>query len=816
MAFNGLGWGWSRETSAVVLVLLLAACGGGGGGGVVEPPSSGGGNTPPPVKFPNLQPPAAPAGEVVVADRIDGVLNSSADPLDAGGRKAGITVELREVLADGSLGAVRGTGVTAADGSFQIGMPAGASTSDGKWLLSANASPTPLRAYVHSGLLRVDVGSEALARAFEQKLGKRVRWPSGSMGAWKSISRSVGLVADCKAVEWPAASVAQAVDKLVSTLSKDKAMDRALTAMATTGALPANGLGDIGAFLQLSDQYVGKFMPAGGTAFVAKYRSFETPAADGAWIFDQQTYLKTNGSWTVQTTGLYERRVTAGMFFAKLPPSQDTVLNSVWSAIGHVAQTSLPLQPGNRQIDARRVENTGVTFTGGTTEDPVSVSSTEVVSNIESVTVDGVGLRAVRTGQDLEIGFPNKDGSVLRLLIRTTAWFSPGLGMVKQTSRTYLDGVLDPGSAANDLQLQAAYSGGLVWPARTSIVSSKLGLSHTQFTCALAIPGTRRIASTVAGPNLNGSPTLGIALWDADSLKQIGTTKFFQGYKGNFGDKSCPALIGPSNALLVLEHKSFRDTVTDLQTASASSDVVHVLSSEDLSELATYRPTPVSNKNNPQLFNRPQIYFAMPAPDASGNFALVYGEDQLMGHLVQILGPQYASAVGDLGYSTIGAVDWKNGLIYSYYGGDSKYSTQFSSAGVNLSSTRSMPKTFSSQDIWYSSPNSVYFWIGTSVNPFTFAEGPRLPIMGPGYANLASACSRGFGAVVCIDIANDRLVRYDPDTWVETASVSLASDLRALLANQQRLPNAGFNFVLGLSASNVIIENSEYRVGSWE
>ena len=739
--------------------------------------------------------------------------------MDAGGRRAGTTVELREVLADGSVGVVRGTGVTAADGSFQIAMPAGASTSDGKWLVTANTSPMPLRAYVHSGAMRVDVGSEALARAFEQKLGKRVRWPAGSMGAWKAMSRSMGLLADCKAVEWPGASVTQAVDKLVVTLSQDKAMGRALTAMATTAALPANGLGDIGAFLQLSDQYVGKFMSPDRPAFVARYRSFTTPAADGAWDFDQQTYLKTNGVWTVQATGLYERRVTAGMFSAKLPPSQDVVLNSVWGAIGHVAQTSLPLQPGNRQIDARRVENTSVTFTGGTTEDPVSVSSVEMVSNIETVVVDGVGLRAVRTGQDLEIGFPNKDGSVLRLLLRTSTWFAPGVGMVKQTTRVYVDGVLDPSSAADDVQLQAAYSGGLVWPARTSISSSRLGLSSTQFPCATVIPGTRRIASTVAGPNLNGSPTLGIALWDADSLKQIGSTKFFQGYKGNYGDKSCPVLIGPANALLVVEHKAFRDTVTDLQTASASGDVVHILSSEDLSELATYRPTPVANKSNPQLFNRPQIYFAAPAPDASGNFALVYGEDQLQGHLVQILGPQYASAVGDLGYSTVGGVDWKNGLLYSTYSGDLKYATQFSSVGVNLSSTRSTPKTFFSPSIWYTSPSLVYFMDGTSVNPVTFIDGPRLSVMGPGYANLPSAkngCSQGFGAVVCIDIANDRLVRYDPNTWTETASVPLASDLRALLPNQQRLPNPGFNFVLGLSASNIIIENSEYRVGAWE
>src|SRR5207244_5064221 len=69
---------------------------------------------------------------------------------------------------------------------------------------------------------------------------------------------------------------------------------------------------------------------------------------------------------------------------------------------------------------SRRIEHTGLNFTGGTTEQPLSFSSIETVGGVEVLTIAAGQFRTVRVIDDIEIGTPNSDGTVRRITLRST------------------------------------------------------------------------------------------------------------------------------------------------------------------------------------------------------------------------------------------------------------------------------------------------------------------------------------------------------------------------------------------------------------
>jgi len=363
---------------AICLVIALEACGGGGGGG--NDSGSGGGESPP--AYSNVQPPAAPAAELVDPTKATGVLSISPDTLDPAGRHAGVLVELRSLGSSGILGSVLASTATAADGSFTIALPAGTSAADGNLMLVAHAAGADLRAYVHPGAIRIDVGSEAWVRLVETAAGKLVAFPTSASPLLKSIARSVSLYSDSTGADANGQSLAQSAERIATALRSDRAMARVLLALGGTGALPAGGAGDIGAFFAISETYAGQFVDSTGAAVVATLRSpfAGTPmASDGSWSFRQQISSMANGQLTPIVGAGADARVTADRWYTRLTGS-GVALVYLSDAVGEYPQQSFPLQGGARQLDARRIAHTNLNFTGGNDEQPIGFATTETVA----------------------------------------------------------------------------------------------------------------------------------------------------------------------------------------------------------------------------------------------------------------------------------------------------------------------------------------------------------------------------------------------------------------------------------------------------
>ena len=802
---------------AICLVIALEACGGGGGGG--NDSGSGGGESPP--AYSNVQPPAAPAAELVDPTKATGVLSISPDTLDPAGRHAGVLVELRSLGSSGILGSVLASTATAADGSFTIALPAGTSAADGNLMLVAHAAGADLRAYVHPGAIRIDVGSEAWVRLVETAAGKLVAFPTSASPLLKSIARSVSLYSDSTGADANGQSLAQSAERIATALRSDRAMARVLLALGGTGALPAGGAGDIGAFFAISETYAGQFVDSTGAAVVATLRSpfAGTPmASDGSWSFRQQISSMANGQLTPIVGAGADARVTADRWYTRLTGS-GVALVYLSDAVGEYPQQSFPLQGGARQLDARRIAHTNLNFTGGNDEQPIGFATTETVAGVELVTVAAGQFRAVRVVNETQIVIPNAGGTISTLAVRSTMWVAPGTGVVKEVDEALLDGAAAAGSVPSTFELSAAYANGMVWPSRMTMTTDYLTGIVASHPCFARVPGTRRFVTVEAAPPVvNATSRLALNLWDMDTGQQVGATRVFAG-----NSTRCPVSAGTSGSVLVVESFSERNGLSiwpsDQATARSYSDIVHEVSGADLSDLASYRIEPVADAAQPTLYQPTWVASLFSAPDGSGRFIVGSVKStavQTSGSIpqsVQLLGPGLASAVTDVGSVLVVGVDWSAGRIFTSQNAApfALKAVPFTGSGIDAGAAQTISTNNFVSSIWYVSATYIHLPDGSTVRLDNGTPGPHLPFT-------SDRCGAGQGMLVCLDSQNDRLVRYDPDALVVTGSAALGSFLRSLSGVGPDLGPSVISFYGGipvLDASTFIIAGKDIHIGHW-
>lgn len=764
--------------AAALAACVLTACGGGGGGGS---PDGGGGGGPVPA-YANVQPAAAPAAETFNPSIATGTVSGAADTLDTAGRVAGALVELRQVLASGSLGPVEATATTGAGGTFSIAMPTGRLTSDGNWMLVAQLAGGPVRAYLHAGAVRVDASSEAWVRLVEAAAGRMLGFAGAGSATLKDIARALSLYADATGDRRAGLSLSASADWIVQSLSRDEAMNYVVSTLRTTGALPGGGVGDIGAFHALSNTYGGIFTDDEGQQVVITTRDFfgTTKAPDGSWTYTVAVSTLVNGQLTPNSSAGGMARTSASRSYQTLRATSETEA-LITGLIGEYQAQSFPVTPGARQLEARRITATQLNFTGGNDEQPLAFSLIETVGGVESVTVAAGTFRAARVSTDLEITIPTSATGVSRLLLRSTAWLAPGVGILKQTEQVFLDGVADSTATAS-IELSQAYASNIVWPERVSISRSIASASPFPFGCRpLVIPGTDHYVSVEQLPQVNGVLPLGLARRDRQTGLQIGEMRVFAGAR-----KGCPMAIGSGNEILVAEWFPTRNLQTDwpaeFSAASAQSDVVHVVSGVDLSDISATRLDAVPDAGNPSLFWPAEIGALLPAPDSSRRFLVGTLRSSTSGMLgeagqhVQVLGPGLASPRVDVGRVLVIGADWGSGSVYTMenFGALTLRQLPFTAAGgVDLAGARVVRTGFFTSQLWYASADLLHLHDGQTLRVSDGSEGPRL-------AFDSGRCGVRAALLVCLDSANDRLVRMNAETLAVQSTAQLGSLLRAL------------------------------------
>jgi hypothetical protein len=794
--------------------LILAACGGGSGGGGGAAPAN---PTPPPSSYANVQPPPAPASEVADHTRASGIVTVAPDPLDTSARRSGVPVELAEIQPGGALGPVVASGLTTTEGRFDLAMPAGASTTDGKWLITARPQEGALRGYVHSGAMRIDVGSEAWVRQVAASAGKLLVFAGADAATLKSICRALVLFADATGEDYAGLALDVAADQIVRALSGDHAMSYVRTTLAGTGALPAAGVGDIGAFSALSASYIGRFVDRSGTqTFVAARPLFSSVmAADGTWEFEQKHYDIVDGrigSPTVGVGGTYRLTPSRLNGIVQLSGLEGTLLSN---AIGQFSLQSFPLQAGARQLDARRIESTGLNFSGGSDDQPISFSSIERVEGIEVVAMAAGPTRAVKVVGDVEIGFPSTTpGGVTRVVLRSTVWQVPGVGVVKALDQLLENGVLDTSTADETHELLQAWANDRLWPHRVTFTRS---FYPPGTRCApVAVQGARRVISDEFGPPLNASPTLALSLRDVPSGAQIGVTRTFSGFLG-----PCPTAAGTSGNVFVTEAFLDRRAATTWpasQSAAANaSDVIHEVSGTTLQDVASYALAPMADASQPSLYWPAVANFVSGAPDATRR--LVVGSNRLNAFggpfdalFAQVLGPAQAGPRISLGSVQLNLADWTGGRLFTWesFGQSALRVTPFNGNAIDTAGTRDIKIRFGGPFAWYASGDLLFLVDGSSVRVSDGSNGPSLGLT-------SSSCGLGAGELICLDQHNDELLRFDPSNWTRRSVVPMGSYLRSLSAappDFTQLPS----FMSGVhvwDSTTFTIGDHDVHVGGW-
>jgi hypothetical protein len=809
MRFSGVV---RRCMSAAALV--LAACGGGGGGGDAAPANP----TPPPSSsYANVQPPPAPASEVVDNTRASGIVTVAPDPLDAAARRSGVPVELAEIQPSGALGPVVASGLTTTEGRFDLAMPAGASTTDGKWLITARPPEGVLRGYVHAGAMRVDVGSEAWVRQVAASAGRLLLFTGADAATLKSICRAMVLFADATGADHAGLTLNAAADQVVLALNNDHAMSYVRSTLATTGALPAAGVGDIGAFSALSASYIGRFVDRTGTqTFVVARPLFSSVmAADGTWEFEQKHYDIVDGRIGSPIVGVGATyRLTPSRLNGSVQAS-GVVGTLLSNAVSQFSLQSFPLQAGVRQLDARRIESTGLNFSGGTDDQPISFSSIERVEGVEVVATAAGPTRAVKVVGDVEIGFPSTTaGGVTRVVLRSTVWQVPGVGVVKALDQFLENGVLDTSTADETHELLQAWANEQLWPHRVTFTRS---FYPSGIGCApVALQGARRVISNEFGPPLNGSPTLALALRDVQSGAQIGSTRTFSGFLG-----PCPTAAGASGNVLVTEAFLDRRAATtwpaSLSAAANASDVIHEVSGTTLQDVASYALAPMSDSSQPSLYWPAVANFVSGAPD--GTRRLLVGSNRLNSFggpfdalFAQVLGPAQGSPRISLGSVLINVADWTGGRLFTWesFGRSALRVTPFNSNAIDTAGARDVKTGFGGPFGWYASGDLLFLANGSSVRVSDGSNGPSLGLT-------SDSCGLGLGELICLDQRNDQLLRFDPANWTRRSAVPMGSYLRSLSAappDFTQLPS----FTSGVhvwDSTTLTVGDYDVHIGGW-
>jgi hypothetical protein len=789
----------------------MAACGGGGGG--VEPPA-------PASAYENVQPPAPPAAETVDATRVVGKVSMASDTLDPAGRHSGVRLALNAVLGSGALGPAIATGTSATDGSFSIALPAEVSASDGNWLVTATSSTGTLRAYVHAGAMRVDVGSEAWVRLVESTMGRLVAFSGPDADSLKSISRSLSQYADVNGSYLTGLALSAAADSLVQMLRPDHAMSYVLATLSRTKGLPIGGVGDIGGFFALTEPYAAEYVDSAGHHLAVTFGSgVSAPmATDGTWTFTRSNFVKPEGQWTPVADANAQFRATPSRLLSHLWSSPSEAWRLLRATVGEFPHQSFPLQKGARQLDARRIEDTNLNFTGGMDEQPMSFSSIERVAGVEVIDSAAGSIRAVRVVNEVEIGIPTSDTGVSRLTLRTTTWLAPRVGMIKILDQALVDGLTDPSLPDQTLTLVQAWAHDEVWPNRVTFKHNPMAANRASHRCATQVPGTQRFVTLEYGPLVNGTPTLALASWDIATGMQIGATRTLAGFAGD----GCPLAVGRSGTVLVTETFFTLQTATSWpatqSSAAAASDVVHVVDAISLLDVATYSMPPVDDVAQPGLYWPGVVRFVHPSPDESGTFVVATsqydsGDWTRNPTLVRVLGPGVVSPTASLGKVQVAWADWESGRLFTREMVDpfALRVTPFSSAaGADISGTRTVTTDFRDLSVLHSSPSLLFLYDGSTVRIADGTAGPTLPFDG-------DKCGADANDVLCLDWQNDRLVRFDRATGVQRSVVPLGSSLRRLSNTPPDYASGVFN-VLGIHAQGAMtftVMDYDIRIGRW-
>ncbi len=810
------GSAWRRLAAAAWAVMVVSGCGGGGGSG------AGSDNAPPPAPAYSLvQPAAAPASESIDTTRASGTVSASADTLAAAGHQAGITVELHAIQTDGGLSATLASGTTAADGSFSIAMPTGKSTGDGGWMLVAQIGGSPVRAYLHSGAVRLDASSEAWVRAVATAAGHGLSFPSPSLTTLRAVARSLALYADATGDQRSTLTVSAAADDILKSLSQDPALQFVLTTLQTTGALPTAGTGDIGAFHAVVKDYAGSFVDDTHLQMLA-YRTISygtSVAADGSWSYNEYVASQANGQWTPIVGKGGGGRISASNEYEHVNGS-GTAAAQLSTVIGEYPSHSFPVQAGTRQLDSRRITATGLNFTGGTDEQPLAFSVNETVTGVESVTLAAGTFRALKVVTEVQFVLPKSATTISNVIQRSTLWLVPGIGIVKDVEQVFADGVEDTSATGTHIEATGAYAHNLSWPALISMkYNGYYGADVTRYCAPVLLPALRRYVTVESDVILNGSPQLALALWDLDSGQKIGSTRLFTAYSAQ-----CPQAAGTSSSVLVAEAFLARNQApyvwpADQASATAQSDIVHQVSGLDLSEVATYRLPAVPDPTHGNLYQPASIDALMPATDASGQFAVSTVMTNYWGlvgstpEYLQILGPGVSSTVVNAGtVRTLGA-DWNSGQLFT-----DTTATPFplvvypftAAAGTWAASARTIGTGIPVAQLWYASAHRLHLNDGSTIELADGSAGPKAPFG-------TDSCGYALSVLICVDRANDQLVRFDPDTLTVTGTAPLASMLRAqsLTAPDFRSMSLNFRSVVVFDASTVLIAGQTIHVGQW-
>lgn len=803
---RGLGW-------LMVATVMMSGCGGGGGG------SNDGGAAPPPsASYSAVQPPAAPAAEAVNASEASGVVGTSGDPMDPAGRLAGVTVELTEVLPSGNVGPVVASASTGAGGSFHIAMPAGASTADGRWLLTARPVGATIRAYVHSGAMKVDAGSEAWVRLVEFAAGRLLRFEGNAAATLKSVVRSVELFSGTQGLELAGMPVTDASASIVQALQRDRAMGYVVSTLTTSSALPSGGVGDIGGFSALSGTYAALFDDRGGVPTIVQLQPAfgSVMAADGAWSFVETHHNVVNGTRGAAIVGVGgSRRATASRLLGTVPAS-GVELTMLSNAIGEYPQRSLTLQAGDRQLDARRITSTGLNFTGGTDEQPISFSSIERVAGVETIDTTAGTIRVVRVVTEFEIAFPRSATTAGRVTARSTLWLAPRVGIVRALDQVLVDGVLDTSTPDEFHYLRQAWAGDEVWLNRVSLRANPVSAARLTLRCFTPLAGTRRFITVVNGPPNNGSPTLALELRDLDTGAQIGATRYFSGFASG-----CPVAAGDTGSVLVTETFFDRQAAVAWPagqgTAQNASDVIHQVDSIDLQDIRSYALAPVADSVQAGQYWPGLVRSVSGAPGMSG--ALIVGLTQYDSGdwsrqplFAQVLQPGAAGPLVNLGRVQIVHADWAGGRLFTWenFGATTLRVTPFTTSGANAAGTQVVTTGFVDRQPWYASGDLLVMLDGTSIRVSDGANGPSL-----GFDS--DKCGLGSGRLVCLDWRNDRLLRIDPDTWAYHTVVPLGSYLRSLSVLGQDLSQQ-VNYLGGIHVRDdrtFMFGGFDVHVGRW-
>jgi hypothetical protein len=763
-----------RHACEWAAALVLAACGGGGGSDSAAPNPS-----PPAASYANVQPPPAPMPEAVDGARASGIVTVAPDPFEASARRSGVLVELTEIRADGALGPVVASGLTTTEGRFSLTMPVGAATTDGKWLITAHPPEGVLRGYVHSGAMRIDVGSEAWVRQVVASAGRLLVFTGADAATLKSVCRAMVLFADTTGADYAGLALGVAADKIAQALSSDHAMSYLRSTLANAGALPAAGVGDIGAFSALSASYIGRFIDrTGAQSFVVTRPLFSSVmAADGTWEFEQKHYDSINGqigSPLVGVGGTFRLTPSRLSGIVQASGVEGTLLSN---AVGPFSLQSFPLQGGARQLDARRIDSTGLNFTGGNDDQPISFSSIERVEGVEVVATAAGPTRAVKVVGDVEIGFPSASGGVTRVILRSTVWQVPGLGVVKALDQFLENGVIDASTPDETHELLQAWANNQLWPHRVTFTRSFYPPGSR---CAsVPVAGTRLVIRDEFGPLLGSSPTLALSLRDVQTGVQIGSTRTFAGFMG-----ACPTAAGASGNVLVTEAFLDRRAATSWpssQAAAASaSDVIHEVSGATLQDVASYVLAPIADTSQPTLYWPAVANFVSGAPDATRRLVVGLNRVNNFGGpfdtvLAQVLSPTQTSPRASLGSVQITVADWTGGRLFIWegFGQSALRATPFNSSVIDVAGTRDIKTGFRGPFGWYASGDLLFLTNGSSVR---VSDGGNGPVLG----FTSSECGLGSGELICLDLRNDQLLRFDPSNWTQRNVVPMGSYLRSL------------------------------------